>query len=66
MGLIERFFGTVKYEHLFRGVIADGDALDLEIHRFRIIDNTIRPHQALDDRAPGAALTGCDRRKTAR
>ncbi|WP_157187144.1 integrase core domain-containing protein [Nocardia vinacea] len=25
-GVIERFFGTLKYEHLFRGVIADGDA----------------------------------------
>ncbi|MFE9321857.1 integrase core domain-containing protein [Nocardia sp. NPDC052278] len=32
-GAIERFFGTLKYEHLFRGVIADGDALDMEVHR---------------------------------
>ncbi|NKX86227.1 integrase core domain-containing protein [Nocardia coubleae] len=41
-GVIERFFGTLKYEHLFRGVIADGDALDMEVHRFRTIYNTIR------------------------
>ncbi|WP_155525800.1 MULTISPECIES: DDE-type integrase/transposase/recombinase [Nocardia] len=35
-GVIERFFGTVKYEHLYRGAIADGDALDMEVHRFRM------------------------------
>jgi transposase InsO family protein len=51
-GVIERFFGTLKYEHLFRGYIGDGDALDMEVHRFRIIYNTIRPHQALGDRTP--------------
>ncbi|WP_052281277.1 integrase core domain-containing protein [Nocardia vulneris] len=51
-GVIERFFGTLKYEHLYRGVIADGDALDMEVHRFRVIYNTLRPHQALGDRTP--------------
>ncbi|WP_327118548.1 integrase core domain-containing protein [Nocardia sp. NBC_01730] len=55
-GVIERFFGTLKYEHLFRGVIADGDALDMEVHRFRSIYDTIRPHQAIDDRVPSAAF----------
>jgi transposase InsO family protein len=64
-GVIERFFGTLKYEHLFRGVIADGDALDMEVHRFRIIYSTIRPHQALDDRVPSAAFNDCDQRKIA-
>lgn len=54
-GVIERFFGTLKYEHLFRGYIGDGDALDMEAHYFRIIYNTIRPHQALDDRTPKQA-----------
>ncbi|MFE9583059.1 integrase core domain-containing protein [Nocardia sp. NPDC006044] len=39
-------------EHLYRGVIADGDALDMEVHRFRVIYNTLRPHQALGDRTP--------------
>jgi transposase InsO family protein len=56
-GVIERFFGTLKYEHLFRGVIADGDSLDMEVHRFRLIYNTVRPHQALDDRTPSVAYT---------
>jgi len=51
-GVVERFFGTLKYEHLFRGYIGDGDALDMEVHRFRIIYNTIRPHQTLADRTP--------------
>ncbi|WP_418001500.1 transposase [Mycobacterium sp. PDNC021] len=54
-GVIERFFGTLKYEHLFRGYIGDGDALDMEAHHFRTIYNTIRPHQALDDRTPKQA-----------
>lgn len=54
-GVIKRFFGTLKYEHLYRGYIGDGDALDMEAHRFRIIYNTIRPHQALNDRTPKQA-----------
>lgn len=54
-GVIERFFETLKYEHLFRGYIGDGDALDMEAHRFRIIYNTIRPHQAIHDRTPQQA-----------
>ncbi|MFF0457992.1 integrase core domain-containing protein [Nocardia africana] len=62
-GVIERWFGTLKYEHLFRGVIFDGDALDMEVHRFRIIYNTIRPHQAIDDRTPGSAFISCEQRK---
>ncbi|MGY1962567.1 hypothetical protein [Nocardia gipuzkoensis] len=40
--MIEWFFGTMKYERLFCGVIAEGDALDMEVHRFRIVYNTIR------------------------
>ncbi|MGX9790080.1 transposase [Mycobacterium sp. MMS18-G62] len=54
-GVVERFFGTLKYEHLYRGYIGDGDALDMEVHRFRIIYNTIRPHQALNDHTPKQA-----------
>ncbi|WP_280331409.1 integrase core domain-containing protein [Nocardia wallacei] len=65
-GVIERFFGTLKYEHLFRGVIADGDALDMEVHRFRSIYNAVRPHQAIGDRTPSVVYTGRDQRRTAR
>jgi putative transposase len=46
-----------------RGVIANGDALEMKIHRFRIIYSTIRPHQAIGDRIPSAAYTGCAGRK---
>ena len=52
-GVVERFFGTLKYEHLYRGYISDADALDMEVHRFRIIYNTIRPHQAPYDQTRG-------------
>ncbi|NQE91125.1 integrase core domain-containing protein [Nocardia terpenica] len=38
----------------------------MEVHRFRILYNTTRPHQALDDRTPATAYTGVDQRKTAR
>ena len=54
-GVVERFFGTLKYEHLFRGPIDDAEALAVEVARFRQIYNTIRPHQALDDRTPRSA-----------
>jgi putative transposase len=46
--VIERIFGTLKHEHLFRGAIADGDALDMEVHRFRIIYDQAAP----SDRRP--------------
>lgn len=51
-GVIEGFFGTLKYEHLYRGPITDGDALTVEVGRFRQIYSTIRPHQAVGDRTP--------------
>lgn len=51
-GVIERFFGTLKYEHLFRGTVDDSGALAVEVGRFRQIYNTIRPHQAIADRTP--------------
>lgn len=52
-GVIERFFGTGKYEHLYRAEITDGLMLAAELDRFRTIYNTIRPHQYLQDRTPG-------------
>jgi putative transposase len=54
-GVVERFFGTLKYEHLYRGAIADGDALSVEVNWFRQIYNTIRPHQGIGDRTPKQA-----------
>ena len=58
-GVVERFFGTLKYEHLYRAKIGDGNALAVELGLFRRTYNTLRPHQALDDRTPGQAyVTG--------
>ena len=54
-GVIERLFGTLTYEHLYRAPIDDGGALAMETARFRDIYNCIRPHQALDDRTPRQA-----------
>jgi putative transposase len=54
-GVIERFFGTLKYEHLYRAPIDDGGALAMETARFRDICNRIRPRQALDDGTPRQA-----------
>lgn len=51
-GVIERFFGTLKYEHLYRAPIGGGGALAMETARFRDVYNTIRPHQSLGDRTP--------------
>ncbi|WP_107987393.1 integrase core domain-containing protein [Rhodococcus sp. OK519] len=62
-GVIERFSGTLKYEHLYRGIIGDGDALDMEVHRYRHIYNSIRPHQALSNQTPQHAYL-CGRRSS--
>jgi putative transposase len=51
-GVVERFFGTLKYEHLYRATIGDGNALAVEVNLFRHIYNTLRPHQSLDERTP--------------
>ena len=58
-GVVERFFGTLKYEHLYRAIIGDGNALAVELGLFRRTYNALRPHQALDDRTPRKAyVTG--------
>jgi putative transposase len=49
-GVVDRFFGTLKDEHLYRAIIADGDGLAVEIALFRQTNTTLCPHQALADR----------------
>lgn len=51
-GVIERFFGTLKYEHLYRHEIADVLTLVAEVEAFRLIYNTVRPHEGIGDVPP--------------
>ena len=46
-GVIERFFGSIKYERLYRREISDGLMLAAEVDDFRTVYNTIRPHEAI-------------------
>jgi putative transposase len=57
-GVIERFFGTLKYEHLYWALIDDGGAQAMKTARFRDIYNCFRPHQSLGDRTPRQAYLG--------
>jgi len=51
-GRIERFFGTVKYERLYRHDISDGVALAAHCNDYRTTYNTIRPHEEIGMRRP--------------
>lgn len=47
-GVIERFYGSLKYEHLYRLEIANGIELNDECESYRRLYNEIRPHEHLD------------------
>ena len=47
-GVVERFFGSLKYEHLYRLEIGDVVTLAAEVEAYRLLYNTVRPHEALD------------------
>jgi transposase InsO family protein len=47
-GVVERFFGSLKYEHLFRLEIGDVMEMAEAVDHYRTIYNTVRPHEALD------------------
>jgi len=46
-GVIERFFGALKYERLYRHDIGDGVDPAAHVASFNTIYNTIRPHEAI-------------------
>ena len=46
-GVIERFLGAVKYEHLYRRDITDGLELAAQVRACQKTYTTIRPHQAI-------------------
>lgn len=51
-GVIERFYESVKYEHLYRLEIPNGHALAQELDLYRELFNQVRPHESLDFRTP--------------
>jgi putative transposase len=56
-GVIERFFQSIKYEHLYRHEISNGVALNEHCAAYRALYNDIRPHETLGQHPPiGAYL----------
>jgi transposase InsO family protein len=51
-GVVERFNGSLKYEHLYRLEIPDALALAEEAAAFQRLYNEIRPHETLDFDTP--------------
>jgi putative transposase len=51
-GVVERFNGSIKYEHLYRLEIPDAIALAQETEAYRRLYNEIRPHESLDFATP--------------
>lgn len=51
-GVIERFYESLKYEHLYRLEIPNGQALGDELELYRALFNQVRPHESLDFRTP--------------
>jgi putative transposase len=51
-GVVERFNGSLKYEHLYRLEIADALALADEAEAFRRLYNEVRPHETLGQERP--------------
>lgn len=51
-GVIERFYESIKYEHLFRQDIPNGYQLNIEAEKYRRIYNEIRPHESLEFMTP--------------
>ena len=45
--MIERWFGSVKYQHLYLHEIDDGPALAEHVAAFERIYNEERPHEAI-------------------
>jgi putative transposase len=51
-GVVERFFGSIKYEHLYREEIHSGVELADEISTYLDLYNVTRPHEAIGFRRP--------------
>jgi putative transposase len=54
-GVVERFFGSIKYEHLYREEIAGGQELHEHAQAFVRLYNDVRPHERLGFGTPREA-----------
>lgn len=54
-GVVERFTGSLKYEHLYRIEIQSGHDLAQECEEYRRLYNEVRPHESIGMRTPIAA-----------
>ncbi len=59
-GVIERFFGALKYEHLYREEIEDGPAVAAAVGRYQDLYDAVRPHEAIGFRTPLAVWRDFD------
>ena len=50
--MIERFYQSIKYEHLYRREIGDGLVLAQEVASYLTVYNSVRPHQAIEFATP--------------
>jgi transposase InsO family protein len=57
-GVVERFNQSLKYEHLYRHEITDGQELTEHVEAYLNIYNSIRPHEELDFYTPLDAFHG--------
>ncbi len=51
-GVVERFNQSLKYEHLYREEISDGQDLVEQIEAYRDIYNRVRPHEGINFSTP--------------
>lgn len=51
-GVVERFYRSLKYEHLYRLEIPDAVALTHEVEAYRALYNETRPHETLGQVPP--------------
>jgi putative transposase len=56
-GVIERFYGSIKYEHLYLHEIDDGPTLAEHVAGYQQLYNDERPHEAIDWALPSTRYT---------
>lgn len=59
-GVIERFYGSIKYEDLYRHEIANGIELNTRCEDYRRLYNEIRPHEEIDFYPPTRRYVDAD------